>query len=711
MDSFLGEIKRRKVFQVAAVYAVVAWLLIQIAATVEEPLGLPVWFDTAVIVLLGIGFPIALVLTWAFDLTPGHPGAALATADGRSNGSARSQSLNYLMHSLVLIAVGFLLVDQYVFERSRTPVLTDGGSSVSNNAGMPKIKRFAINLGATEQIGNTGLEAHIAISPGGDYIAYSIIRDNIPRLFLRPLDQLNSQLLDGPVGAYHPFFSPNSEWIAYYDDVYDLELEKISIRGGPAQRLTSARWSGGGSWQSDDTIVFSTQDTAIERSIFAVDAGGGDRMDLLHSDGNFGYVWPDVLPDQKGILFVARPIGRATSDGWVGLLEAGSSTPKTLLSSAYRPRYVPTGHIVFVRGSTLSAVPFDLERLEVTGNEVPVVAGIQSDPTIGAAAYAFSNDGTLIYLPGTEVRGGLSQPVSVTRNQTETLFPLEPRIYNDLKLAPDGEHLALVITETGNADVFIFDQVDQSLNQITFNPELESDPVWRPLPDGEFVFGSGHDGNGIYLASVDSTQEPVRLTESAYRQRPRSFSPDGSLLVYSQDGPDGADLYVLSLVDGSQPEPLLVTDAHETDGQVSPDGNWLAYASFETGRSEVFVRPFPETATGRQWKISMDGGVRPQWSQDTNELFFVGPDSQSIMSVTVQTSGTFSHGPPRELFRGPYAINALADFDVTPDGQTFLMLKQLRAGGAQVDDTELIVVENWFEDLKRLAPSREQSDQ
>jgi len=247
MASFLGEIRRRKVFQVAAVYAVVAWLVIQIIDVVGEPLNLPEWFDTVVIVLFAVGFPIAVILAWAFDVTPQGIRATSDAETGDVPTQPTGQRLNYVTHGLVLLAVGFLVVDQYFLEQRTNVVTVDASSAFVSPTSTPT-RRLAVVLGPTERVGSTGLDAHVAVSPDGRFIVYAAKLDGVDRLFLRPLDQLSATPMAGTEGAHHPFFSPDSEWVAFYSDSTDHKLKRVRVLGGVAQTLADSAYAPGGGW-------------------------------------------------------------------------------------------------------------------------------------------------------------------------------------------------------------------------------------------------------------------------------------------------------------------------------------------------------------------------------------------------------------------------------------------------------------------------------
>jgi len=587
--------------------------------------------------------------------------------------------------------------------------LGNGASSDDSAESTPApVRRYATNLGDTLPIGNTGLLAHVALSPDGARLVYAARIDNRPtQLYLRELDQLEDRVIEGTEGAYHPFFSPDGEWIAFYSDETDAQLKKVAVRGGAPQTLANAPLSAGGSWVSDDSLVYSTNDPVGGRGLHRVQATGGVSELLLSSNDEEGYVTPEVLPGGEAVLFVARPGSGGTGnarDGSVAMLLPATGEVRMLIQGGYRPRYSPTGHIVFVRSGALWAVPFDVETLEKTGPEVPVVEGVQQAGFTGGAAYAFSRDGVLMYVPGRDTdagavrslvsvdRGGRSEPLN-----TETGYFLHPRI------SPDGERLAFVALRAGNWDIWIHDLARGTSSRLTFTPSLDNRPVWTP--DGARVAfsSSGEGGQALLIQAADGTGQAERLTDSNAARAPVAFSPDGGQLVYHQVSTTW-DLHVMSLEGERTSRELVQTDFDESLAALSRDGRWLAYTSNESGREEVYVRPYPDADSGK-WQISLDGGAEPRWGPQGRELFY--RDGEAMFVVTVETEPSFAVGLPEVLFRGDYAEMGGTNrpsYDVTPDGQRFIMMRDGALSEETSDATPLIVIENWFEELERLAP-------
>ncbi len=346
------------------------------------------------------------------------------------------------------------------------------------------------------------------------------------------------------------------------------------------------------------------------------------------------------------------------------------------------------------------AVPFDLAVLEVTGDSVPVVQGVRQTPGT-YVDYAISDNGTLIYVPSTST-GGLDRTlVWVDREGQEELLAAEPQGYDSPRISPDGSRLAITIQEPGGSDVWIYDQEREILTRLTFDPATDRFPVWTP--DGQrIVFSSGRAEatvSSMYWKAADGTGQVERLTTSPKLQTALSFSPDGKRLVFLEAAT--TDLQVLSMEGERTSQPLFQSQFNEDEAKISPDGHWIAYQSDESGQQEIYVRPFPNVEEGK-WQISRDGGTETVWATRGQELFY--RNGEAMMVVRVTTEPTFTAGSPVVLFTGEFTTSgAVVNYDISPDGQRFLMIKETEEEEGQQD--QINVVLNWFEELKRLVPT------
>ena len=550
-----------------------------------------------------------------------------------------------------------------------------------------RVSRTSIDLPQTQTRTNTGRRG-VAVSPTGTHVVYVANE----QLYLRAINEIDAKAIGGTEGSAPtlPFFSPDGQWIGFYS-VTDGQLKKIALTGGAAVTLCSTRNPFGASWGPDD-IVFG-QDAG---GIFQVSAAGGTPELLISVDADKGERahGPQILPDGRTVLFTLAHGDWNEAQIVVQSLDTGER--QLVIEGGTDARYLPTGHLVYALAANLLAVPFDLNRLEVIGGPVPLVENVSRAGFTGGANFDVSRDGMLVYLPG----GGNATRtlVWVDRDGREEALAAEPRAYTQPRISPDGSQLALAVQDQEH-DIWIWDFAREPLRRLTFAPSKDSYPVWTP--DGKQVaFNSDRDGKvNLYWKVADGTGAVERLTESEKLQFPSAFTADGRQLVFFDAGAHGVVLGVLSL-DGSS-EPLLATEFSERNGEISPGGRWLAYESNASGQYEIYVRPFPNVEDGH-WLISSGGGTRPLWAPDGRELFYMAPGAK-LMTVDVQTEPTFAPGNAEEILGGYFVGEFERNYDISPDGERFLMIKE--SASDQTSSTKFILVQNWFEELKRLVPT------
>jgi serine/threonine-protein kinase len=549
------------------------------------------------------------------------------------------------------------------------------------------VTRTVIALPPDQQL--AGLDQpDVALSSDGSRLAYvANLRGLTQQLFLRAMDSLEARPLPGTEGAVNPFFSPDGEWLGFFQGG---ALKKISVSGGAAVTLCGVGDPRGASWDNQKRIIFAP---GAAGTLWQVSEEGGIARPLTQLQNSEGtHRWPEVLPGGKAVAFVAGP---NVASGRIVVRTIQSGTQKEFGQGSTYPRYIPTGHLIYAQGTTLMAVPFDPERSETKGAAVPVIEGVAVSST-GAAQYSVSSTGTLLYVSGgtTVVQRKL---VWVNRNGKEEVLAAPAQAYGNPRLSPDGRRVA-VETES---QIWIYDLARDTLTRFTFEGSNNQSPVWTP--DGKRIsFYSNKDGPAnIWWQLADGSGGLERLGTSQYPQIPRSWSPDGQFLAYHENNPTTKkDIWVLRQSD-HKAEPFLRTPFNEGGPAFSPDGHWLAYISDESGRQEIFVQPYP--GPGGKWQISTEGGNEPAWSRNGRELFF--RSGSKMMAVDVTTQPTFSAGKPKMLFEGQYfavtpGLTGTA-FDVSPDGQRFLMVKETEKA---TSSTQINVVLNWSEELKRRVP-------
>ena len=537
----------------------------------------------------------------------------------------------------------------------------------------------------------------LALSPDGRRLAYvEEGSDKRRRIYLQELDEFKARPLPGTEGAISPFFSPDGQWVGYADH-FQRKLKKVSVKGGEPMILCECPEFRGGSWGTDDTIIFTP---VYLGGLWRISASGEGLEELTVPDANqseLGHIWPQILPGGKAVLFTNRRKGGLGNQFEVYSLETGQRRP--LFKGGTYARYVPTGHIVYARKETLYAVRFDVQQLQVVGSAVPVVPDVMT-PGSASAQFTISRDGTLAYIP-VQARSAELRPVWVDRNgQVEPLPGATPRGYDKVRISPDGTQVAFAILDGGNRDVWIYDLTRHTLNPLTSDGKSRA-PIWTP--DGKrVVFCSYRDGKDqLFRQSADGSGEPELV--ATIGGWPMSCSPDGKeilfLTVDSKHPMLGDDISVLPFEkQNGKPHPRLFIQRNLNQRHAiwSPDGRWVAYSSDESRRWEVYVEPYP--GPGPKIMVSTEGGYQPVWSQDGKELFY--RSGNKMIAATIETKPEFRVINFEELFEGRYLTTIYHNYDVASDGR-FLMIQEPQ----ESTPLGINVVLNWFEELKRLVPT------
>ena len=560
------------------------------------------------------------------------------------------------------------------------------------------VARFVVGTSETDPFSPNIGTRDLAISSDGTRILYRSSTGRGAHVYLRPIDQLEgTRLFSAQNSTGNSFFSPDGAWVVFATND-DRTWKKVSILGGPPVTLfPNSASPRGASWGSDDTIIFAQNNigTGLSRG----PAAGGNPEVLTTPDAEQGEIfhwWPEILPGGDALLFTIVK-GQGAENMEIAVLDLASREQKILIPGGSNPLYALTGHIIYGVDGTLRAVPFDLDRLEVTGEPVPVLEGVMTDAS-GAIEFSLSANGSLVYVAGDPQGGVVRSLVWVDRQgREEPVAAAPPRTYTYPRISPDGTRVALDVRDQEN-DVWIWDLTRETLTRLTFDPGEDYYPVWTP-DSQRVVFSSPREGpSNLFRKAADGTGTVERLTESSNIQYAYSFSADGEALLFREDQPDTGDaLHILSLAGDRAVETLVATQFRERNAELSPDGHWMAYQSNASGQDEVYVRPFPAVDEG-QWMISTDGGTHPLWAPDGRELFYL--DGAALMAVPIQTNPSFTPGTPEVLFEGGYFAGAGRSYDVAPDGQRFLMIKAGDPSDESLNAPELIIVENWFEELK-----------
>jgi serine/threonine protein kinase/Tol biopolymer transport system component len=555
------------------------------------------------------------------------------------------------------------------------------------------VSRAVIPLPQGQQLAGLDSGPSVALSPDGTHLAYVASQGGSQQLYLRMMDTLEAKSIPGTEGAVNPFFSPDGQWVGFFGDG---KLKKVSISGGAALTLGDATKPYGANWGSRGIIAFVPSNGS---GLQQVSDGGGTPQPLTRLEkGELNHLWPEFLPGGKAVLFAAGSTSFNFTNARVAVQSVGTGERQNLVQLGTNPRYAPSGHLVYAQGGSLMAVPFDPQRFAVTGVAVPVIEGVLQSPVSGAAQYSFSATGSLVYVPG-GIQSNQSKLVWVSRNGAEKPLSALARAYRGPRVSPEGRRVAVSITEQ-ETQVWLYDISRETLTRLTFGGNVNNNPSWTP--DGKRIaFESSKEGPlNIFWQLADGSGGLQRLTTSEDVQVPHSWSPDGQVLAYAEaTSTSGYHIWMLRMSD-RKAQPFHRTQFDEAVPRFSPDGRWLAYVSNESGHSEIYVQPYP--GPGGKWQISTEGGREPVWNRNGRELFYRSGDK--MMAVEITTQPNFIVGKPRMLFEGRYRPTPATspNYDVSPDGQRFLMLKPVEQ--EQAAPTQINVVLNWFEELKEKVP-------
>jgi serine/threonine-protein kinase len=550
------------------------------------------------------------------------------------------------------------------------------------------------------RLSTAGFGSNLVVSPDGQYVAFVGEQGATSRLYLRTLQDREARVIPGSEGASGPFFSPDSQWVALFAAG---KLMKAPTRGGAPTVLGDAPAPRGGFWGDNGTIVFSP--TARGSGIFQISVNGGTANAITMLDtagGETSHRSPELLPGGDTLLYAAY--GATYQDVSVVAQSLRSGRRNTLLRGAGLPHYISsTGHLLYTqpkKPGTIMAIAFDPANASVIGTPAAVIDDVLTYRG-DTAHLSAARTGTLVYAPGgfREPEGDL---VYVDRKGVGTPVgtPLA-RPYGYPRISPDGRRIVVAINGVQNS-LWIYEESSRSFSRFSFGGNAGW-PVWTP--DGKritYAVNRAEPWRLFWKPSDGSEEEEILLHAERGDQEPYGWSSDGKVLLYQDiTAATGQDVWALSLDGDRGPRPVLQTRVAEVDARLSHNDRWLAYASNESGRFEVYVQPF--AGSGGKWQISSEGGREPVWAHNDREIFYRSGDR--MMVVPVVTEPSFQVSGSQSLFQGPYQIATTVSpsYDVTPDDQRFLMI---RPSASQSSVSDLNVVLNWTEELKRLVPTK-----
>ena len=542
----------------------------------------------------------------------------------------------------------------------------------------------------------------VALAPDGSFLVFSATPDGTMEkamLCRRPLERGEAMVIPGTEAACMPSISPDGQWIAFWAKA---RLLKVAVKGGAPIPLCDVKARPVGlCWGPDGRIIFGTAASGLQ--FVPAEGGAPGTMTKVDAGREVTHRLPHALPGGKTLVFTAMPF----SPGIVARVESVSletGDRKVLIEDAADAQYVSTGHLIFVRKGALMAAPFSLDRLETTGPAVTVIAGLMQDLNFsmtdmnsGAGQYSVSDSGMLVYAAG----GVFPDPVAALHwvdrsGRAEKWTAFGARALGGIRVSPDGRQVGFASLGLERR-VGIYDIQRRTVTSVTSDGQPWGAPIWNR--DGTRVaFAWSRTGpTSIWWVAGDGKGKPEQLTKAEVGQRVSSWSPDGKYLAFVESG----QIQVLRMAD-RQVIPFATTKSNEAFPEFSTDGLWLAYTSRESGRSEVYVRSFPDGK--RTLPISSDGGMAPMWGRNGRELFYWNVEFTKLMKVDISPGRSLSASAPTVLFAFVTIPSAMVrTYDMTPDGQRFLIRE--RADIVLPPVTELNLVRGFFSELRRLSPA------
>jgi Tol biopolymer transport system component/predicted Ser/Thr protein kinase len=608
--------------------------------------------------------------------------------------AAESPGRQKLPWALVCALAAFAAITFWApWRRSQTSAAPAGTASIDVDLGTA--------IATTDDPGPDAI-----LSPDGTRLVFVARGSNdcTSRLLTRLLDRPQPVELPGTEGAYAPFFSPDGRSVGFF--TYG-RLQKTRVDGGNPVFLCEAHAGRGGSWGQADKIVAALDS---QGGLSLVDATSGKSAPLtqLKPDEN-SHRWPQILPGGKKVLFTRGTTFANFEESSIAVLSLEDRTWTIVLpNGGMYPRYLPTGHLIYITGGTLYARPFDLDSVAIRGPPVGLPEEVSSHSNFGFARLDCSSNGLFLYRRGrTE---GLTTMAWMDTNGIPKPLGLDPAVYQFPRLSPDGSKLVWMVNQGPNTDLWTYDRRTERPTRLTAGRAGHGYPVWSR--DGRYIVFSSR--QGISWTRADSASEPKLLTESQHPQYPASFTPDGKLLAYSELNSNGAAVWIVP-VDGSSgqllregsPKPFLQTPSRMTFPAFSPDGKWLAYASTENGRYEVSVTDFPEKAT--KYQVSNGGGIMPVWSSKSHELFYrTLSGCENIMVATYTTNGGVFKAETAQIWSGRRLANTglTPNFDLDPNGGGFVVLVPAEGSEPPEAQSHVTLVANFFDEVRRLVPVR-----
>jgi Tol biopolymer transport system component len=678
--TFLEELKKRQVFKVGAAYAIVAWLLVQAADVFVPALHLPDWAITLVAGLVLLGFPVALLLAWAYEVTPGGIVPNSEAQAARSVAQPAGQSFNYIIMGVVVLAVLFLLVDRYWLNLRPVDPSASRGPAIER----PPIIAAAVMLPPEAPLGHgtaaIGFDSpSVALSPDSRWLVYVSTGPDGSRLFRHRLDGFAPpEEIPDTKGAIFPFFSPDGKHIGF---LTDERIKRVSVDGDDVRTIASLSTPVRAQWLDASTIyVIHDQGNSLQR----VDVKTGEAQSLVTSSIVF---LSSVLPGGAYALGSLRNTSISVDYAEIQLVDTSTGEAEPLGAFGFDARWLPTGHVVFARNGDLYAAPFDMDSGTFTGEPQRVLENVAMDSIFAQVQLALSTDGTLAFVPGSD--RAIGQIVAVDAAGVERVLPPAPQRFSVLDLNADDSSMALQVPDVKDY-VWIYDLREGTGRKLPSGVGFG----WpKYAPDGSLAIThvtSARVDTVVQIVPPDNREPWVLLDSPDLDGTISDWSADSDVLAMS----DWQTNEIL-LIPLAAPEQANVLDAEalEWGAVFSPDGQWMAYSSEDTGRYEIWVRPLAEPDQKRQ--VSVNGGIEGVWCPCGRIYYRRG---NQFWSAAVQTEPELVVGPEELSFTVVDFLDTPGrSYDVSSDGQTLYTLKRSEPA---IED-RVHVLSNWLHGMEQ----------
>jgi serine/threonine protein kinase len=534
----------------------------------------------------------------------------------------------------------------------------------------------------------------MAVAPNGHTIAATGYKESVRKsvIWIYELGSQDAKPLADTEGASFPFWSPDGKSMGFFADG---KLKKLDLEGGPAQILSDAPTGRGGTWNKDGVILF-TPSGQLGGGVYRIPASGGTATVVSTPEASRGeqsHRWPMFLPDGKHFLYMAFSIGLRTDANAIYVGSLDSNEKRLVTKASANASYAAPGYLLFYREETLFGQRFDPVKFELKGEPAPILSDIESFMRMARVGFA-SNDSGLLVAQSSQA-ASFSQLIWFDRKGNQVDVTGKPDVYANVALSPDEKSVAIDKTDSGNqnTDVWIYELKGDRTERVTFDPSIDTKPVWSP--DGARLAFSSSRGNvfDIFLKDTSGARDEKLIAHVDADEYADDWSKDGKNILYTR----GSELWFMTYPE-LKGTLFLKTPSTLRTGRFSPDGNWVAYASNESGKWEIYVTSFPD-ARGK-WQVSTGGGEQPHWRGDGKELFYLSSDSK-MMAAPVSQGANFTARAPVVLFQAnPREVAATSEqafYDVSRDGQRFVINTEQKQEGVE----PMTVILNWAARLKK----------